>query len=79
MMQTLMHHSALINLHALECCRLHKIPKIFYAPSTCVYPKYNQFDPESPTCEESTVTGGVGTDMFKFELVLGAARTDGII
>ena len=51
----IMHNSALINLHAVEYCRLHKIPKVFYSSSACVYPEYNQLDPTKPNCEEKTV------------------------
>ncbi|MEE9374575.1 MAG: NAD-dependent epimerase/dehydratase family protein [Saprospiraceae bacterium] len=50
-----MHNSALINLNILDLCRSEKISKIFYSSSACVYPQYNQEDPESPICTENTV------------------------
>tara|TARA_Y100000287_G_scaffold35232_1_gene26433 strand:+ start:1926 stop:2909 length:984 start_codon:yes stop_codon:yes gene_type:complete len=53
----IMHNSALINLNVLRECVLeeHAPKKIFYASSACVYPEYNQLDPESPKCTEDSV------------------------
>lgn len=50
----IMHNSAMINLNILEACRLNQIKKIFYSSSACVYPAYNQNDPENPVCTESS-------------------------
>lgn len=50
-----MHNSALINLNAVESCRLNKVPRIFYSSSACVYPERNQMDPDNPNCEEHSV------------------------
>lgn len=50
----IMHNSALINLNVLEEVRLKGVSKIFYSSSACVYPEYNQMDPNNPTCVEST-------------------------
>lgn len=50
----IMHNSAMINLNILEACRLNQIKKIFYSSSACVYPSYNQNDPENPVCTESS-------------------------
>ncbi len=50
-----MHNSVLINLNMLEASRLHGTKKIFYSSSACVYPEYNQMDPENPKCSEDTV------------------------
>jgi GDP-D-mannose 3',5'-epimerase len=51
----IMHNSALINMNVLTQSLSHKIGKIFYASSACVYPEYNQIDPESPKCTEDSV------------------------
>lgn len=51
----IMHNSALINLNMLEACRIAKVKKIFYSSSACVYPEYNQLDPQNPVCTESSV------------------------
>jgi len=50
-----MHNSALINLNVLEYNRLAGPKKLFYASSACVYPAYNQSDPNSPKCSEDSV------------------------
>lgn len=38
----IMHNSALINLNVVECCRLHKVEKVFYSSSACMYPQQIQ-------------------------------------
>jgi len=50
-----MHNSALINLNVAEASRLNHVKKIFYSSSACVYPEYNQMDPDNPKCSENTV------------------------
>ena len=49
----IMHNSALINLNMLEACYRRNIKRIFYSSSACIYPKYNQEDPENPNCAEA--------------------------
>lgn len=56
----IMHNSATINLNVLECIRslndqygLNK-SKIFYSGSACMYPEYNQQDPDNPDCREES-------------------------
>lgn len=50
----IMHNSALINLNILDACYKRNVQKIFYSSSACIYPKYNQDDPDNPkTSEES--------------------------
>ncbi|HRI28840.1 MAG TPA: NAD-dependent epimerase/dehydratase family protein [Chitinophagales bacterium] len=49
-----MHNSALINLHAADICAKLKTPLLFYASSACIYPAYNQQDPQNPLCTESS-------------------------
>ena len=56
----IMHNSATINLNVLEALRqlneklnVNKT-KIFYSGSACMYPEYNQTDPDNPNCEESS-------------------------
>ena len=50
----IMHNSALINLNVLEACLRRNSKRIFYSSSACMYPEYNQLDPENPNCEESS-------------------------
>ena len=63
-----MHNSATINLNVLEEVRQmndrlgkyepehhpKKQPKIFYSSSACMYPEYNQLDPDNPDCREES-------------------------
>ncbi len=47
-----MHNSATVNLNVLEEARQSGVSKIFYTSSACIYPLYNQMDPDNPRCEE---------------------------
>lgn len=49
-----MHNSATINLNMVEASRKHKVKKIFYSSSACMYPEYNQLDPDNPKCSEES-------------------------
>lgn len=50
-----MHNSAIINLNvAHEAVKYKKMPKIFYSSSACMYPSYNQQDPDNPKCSEDS-------------------------
>jgi nucleoside-diphosphate-sugar epimerase len=49
-----MHNSALINLNVAHYAEKHKVKKIFYSSSACMYPEHNQLDPLNPNCEESS-------------------------
>ena len=49
-----MRNSVLCNVNALEACKIHRIPKIFYSSSACIYPEYNQMDPDNPKCSEES-------------------------
>ena len=63
-----MHNSVSINLNVLEETRLlnerldhyepefqpKKQPKIFYSSSACMYPQYNQLEPDNPNCKEDS-------------------------
>ncbi len=49
-----MHNSGLINLNVVHEATKKKVKRIFYSSSACMYPEYNQLDPENPNCEESS-------------------------
>ncbi|MGC2064304.1 MAG: NAD-dependent epimerase/dehydratase family protein [Thermodesulfovibrionales bacterium] len=51
----IMHNSAMVNLNMLEACRKTNAGRIFYSSSACVYPAYNQTDPDNPQCSENSV------------------------
>jgi nucleoside-diphosphate-sugar epimerase len=38
----------------LDACRKRNIKKIFYSSSACIYPEYNQMDPDNPKCSENS-------------------------
>lgn len=49
-----MHNSAIINLNIAEMAVKYKIKRIFYSSSACMYPEYNQRDPDNPLCSEES-------------------------
>ncbi|MEI6079654.1 MAG: NAD-dependent epimerase/dehydratase family protein [bacterium] len=49
-----MHNSATINLNILDLAKTMGVGKIFYSSSACIYPAYNQEDPNNPNCSESS-------------------------
>jgi len=49
-----MHNSATINLHVAHAAVVKGVRDIFYSSSACIYPKYNQEDPDNPTCSEES-------------------------
>ncbi|MGO9336302.1 MAG: NAD-dependent epimerase/dehydratase family protein [Terracidiphilus sp.] len=49
-----MHNSATINLNLLEFGRIAGVRKFFYSSSACIYPEYNQLDPDNPNCSEDS-------------------------
>lgn len=50
-----MHNSATINLNMAYYSQKAGVKKIFYSSSACIYPAYNQLDPENPKCSEDSV------------------------
>ncbi|MFT5573175.1 MAG: GDP-D-mannose 3',5'-epimerase [Cryomorphaceae bacterium] len=50
-----MHNSAMINLNVAMESSNQKVDKVFYSSSACVYPEYNQLDPDNPNCVEDSV------------------------
>ena len=55
-----MHNSATINLNVVDCVKeLNELTgknktTIFYSSSACMYPEYNQLDPDNPNCSEDS-------------------------
>lgn len=49
-----MHNSALINLNVTNQAVKVGVKKIFYSSSACIYPAYNQEDPNNPKCSENS-------------------------
>ena len=50
----IMHNSAQINLNVLEVAKDSRVGRIFYSSSACMYPEYNQLDPDNPKCSEDS-------------------------
>lgn len=50
----IMHNSATINLNVLDTAYKRNIKRIFYSSSACMYPAYNQEDPDNPNCAEDS-------------------------
>jgi len=49
-----MHNSAMINLNVADIATKKKTGRIFYSSSACMYPAYNQQDPDNPMCTEAS-------------------------
>ena len=50
----IMHNSALINLNVAEVASVVLPKMLFYSSSACMYPEYNQLDPNNPNCAENS-------------------------
>jgi GDP-D-mannose 3', 5'-epimerase len=49
-----MHNSATINLNVLDAGWRSGVKRFFYSSSACIYPEYNQRDPQNPKCSEDS-------------------------
>ena len=69
-----MHNSASINLNILQAAYARNNKRIFYSSSACMYPEYNQLDPDNPNCAEaSRLSGRTGQRIRLGEAVQRAA------
>lgn len=50
----IMHNSATINLNIADRARKRNCKRTFYSSSACMYPAYNQEDPDNPNCAEAS-------------------------
>jgi GDP-D-mannose 3',5'-epimerase len=50
----IMHNSATINLNIADRAHKRNIKRVFYSSSACMYPAYNQEDPDNPDCREES-------------------------
>ncbi len=49
-----MYNSATITLNIAERCRISGVGMLFYSSSACIYPEYNQLDPNNPKLSEDS-------------------------
>ncbi len=49
-----MHNSGMINLNIIDEATKANVKKVFYSSSACIYPEYNQLDPDNPKCSEDS-------------------------
>lgn len=79
-----MHNSATINLNSLEYGYRAGVKKFFYSSSACIYPEYNQTDPDNPRCsEESAYPAAPDSEygwekLFSERLYLAFSRNYGV-
>ena len=80
----IMHNSVMINLNILEACRRRTVKRVFYSSSACVYPEFNQMEPDTPvTSEDSVYPAQPDSDygwekLFSERMFLAYARNHGI-
>ena len=81
----IMHNSATINLNILDAvAKYNSKCRIFYSSSACIYPEYNQLDPNNPICsEESAYPAAPDSEygwekLFSERLYLAYHRNKGI-
>ncbi len=79
-----MHNSALINLNIVHLCQKNQVERVFYSSSACIYPEYNQLDPDNPECSEASAYPAAPDSEYGWEklfserLYLSYARNYGL-
>ena len=81
----IMHNSALINLNVCETVLRKGVKKVFYSSSACMYPEYNQLNPENPKCDEASAYPAAPDSEYGWEklfserLYLSLMRNKGLV
>ena len=81
---SVMHNSATINLNIIDNAAKLGVKRVFYSSSACIYPEYNQLDPDNPKCsEESPYPAAPDSEygwekLFSERLYLAYERNHGI-
>lgn len=47
-------NSAQVNLNTAKYCSADKVGRLLFTSSACIYPAYNQSEPDNPVCEEKS-------------------------
>lgn len=66
----ILHNNALINLHMLEAARKHRIKRLLYTSSACVYPEYLQEDAHVTPLKEEDAYPAQPQDAYGWEKLL---------
>jgi len=66
-----MHNSAMINLNMVDTCSRAGVKKMFYSSSACIYPQYNQTDPNNPRCSEGSAYPAAPDSEYGWEKLFG--------
>jgi len=80
----IMHNSAQINLNVCDLAVKLGVKKLFYSSSACMYPAYNQDEPDNPNCMESSAYPAAPDSEYGWEklfserLYLAYARNHGL-
>ena len=80
----IMYRSALINLNMIQAAVKQDVRRIFYSSSACIYPAYNQEDPDNPNCAEDSAYPAAPDSEYGWEklfserLYLAYHRNNGI-
>jgi nucleoside-diphosphate-sugar epimerase len=81
---SIMQNSASINLNLLRTCAERPVGRVFFSSSACIYPVYNQGDPDNPYCAEESAYPALPDSeygwekMFSERLYLSYQRNYGI-
>lgn len=65
-----MHNSSLINLNVVYEATKKSVKRIFYSSSACIYPAYNQEDPNNPKCSEESAYPAAPDSEYGWEKLL---------
>tara|TARA_Y100000310_G_scaffold162144_1_gene162080 strand:+ start:3645 stop:4643 length:999 start_codon:yes stop_codon:yes gene_type:complete len=80
----IMHNSALVNLNVAHECVKKNVKRVFYSSSACMYPEYNQVDPDNPNCTEDSAYPAAPDSEYGWEklfserMFLAFARNKGL-
>lgn len=80
-----MHNSATINLNVADLASRKGVGRVFYSSSACMYPEYNQLDPDNPKCSEDSAYPAMPDSEYGWEklfserLYMAFSRNMGLI
>ena len=65
----IMYNSVQINVNVARCAVRFSAKKIFYSSSACIYPAFNQTDPDNPNCVESSAYPAMPDSEYGWEKI----------